>query len=130
MSYYNTVNTDYTDNTVPRCVLKQCVYKQIVEDIKRRCELGIFEEGGKLPSCRELAISLGVNPNTVQRAYSELEQDGYVISSPKKGYFAKPRGDADKHNVALSKIKELLAAGLTRNDIMNIIDEILGDGND
>ena len=51
---------------------KLSVYLQIVEDIKRKIEIGLMREGDRLSSCREFALKLGINPNTVQRAYSTL----------------------------------------------------------
>ena len=49
---------------------KQSVYAIIVDDVKKKIKLGLLKEGEKLPSCRELALKTGVNPNTVQRAYT------------------------------------------------------------
>ncbi len=66
---------------------KNNVYEQIVNEYKRFIELGIIKQNEKLPSCRVLAKELGINPNTVVRAYSVLEQEGYITSLPKKGAF-------------------------------------------
>lgn len=46
-----------------------------------------MQPGEKLPSVRELAVSLAINPNTIQRAYHELESEGYIVSVPGKGSF-------------------------------------------
>lgn len=102
---------------------------QIVDRIKRMCELGLYDEDGKLPSCRELAMSMGVNPNTVQRAYNQLEQEGYVISSPKKGYFAMA-ANSRRESVAIDKIKELKAAGFTRAELCELVKTVYGEDND
>lgn len=67
---------------------KLSVYESIIENIKRDIELGIIAEGEKLPSCRDMAMRLGINPNTVQRAYSELEAQGVIYTVPKKGVYA------------------------------------------
>ena len=53
------------------------IYAQIIEQFKRQIEAGVLQEGEKLPSVRELAGSLAINPNTIQRAYRELEQQGW-----------------------------------------------------
>lgn len=66
---------------------KQDVYLEIAEKYKEYIRLGIIKNGEKLPSVREAAGELGVNPNTVARAYSKLEEDGYIRSLPKKGAF-------------------------------------------
>lgn len=108
--------------------MKQCVYIQIVERIKRMCELGLYGEDGKLPSCRDLAMSMAVNPNTVQRAYNQLEQEGIVMSSPKKGYFA-TAVNSRRESVAIDKIKELKAAGFTCDELCDIVCAVYG-GND
>lgn len=63
------------------------VYLEIVNDYKRYIELGIYKSNDKLPSVRTLALELGVNPNTVQRAYKVLEDEGYIKSSPKRGIY-------------------------------------------
>lgn len=93
------------------------------------CELGLYDEDGKLPSCRDFAMSLGVNPNTVQRAYTQLEEEGFVTASPKKGYFVKAV-NSRRESVAIDKIKELKAAGFTRAELIDIVKEIYGEEND
>lgn len=71
---------------------KQSVYQTLVNQIKKEISMGVRQENERLPSCRDLATQLGVNPNTVQRAYSILEEDGYIFTIPKKGvYVGKPR---------------------------------------
>ncbi len=66
---------------------KQDVYIEIAERYKEYIRLGVIGNDEKLPSVREAAVELGVNPNTVARAYAKLESDGYVTSIPKKGAF-------------------------------------------
>ena len=67
--------------------LDQLNNEQIVNEYKRFISLGIIKFDEKLPSCRQLASDLGINPNTVQRAYNVLEQDGYINVLPKKGVY-------------------------------------------
>ncbi len=64
------------------------IYEQIRQEFMRLILSGIIAPGDKLPSVRELAGSLSINPNTIQSAYRELEADGYLISVPGKGSFA------------------------------------------
>ena len=108
--------------------MKQSVYLQIKEDVKRKIELGLLRENERLPSCREKALQLGVNPNTVQRAYTELEEDGYIYTVPKKGVYVSAM---DKKSSALlvakQKLEELKAAGLSRKKLDEILDEIYGE---
>lgn len=107
---------------------KTSVYLKIVEDIKRRIALGIAAKDERLPSCRELALELGVNPNTVQRAYSTLEEEGVIYTIPKKGVYVSG-GKSDKGDIrklAAEKIAEFKAAGLSRDEMEKILTEVYG----
>ncbi|MBO4419912.1 MAG: GntR family transcriptional regulator [Oscillospiraceae bacterium] len=64
------------------------IYEQLEEKLRRLILSGAIAEGEKLPSVRELASQLAINPNTIQRAYRELEQNGFIYSVPGKGSFA------------------------------------------
>ncbi len=66
---------------------KQPIYRQIMDQIVLLVSTGVLDTGEQLPSIRDLATSLGINPNTVARAYSELEQRGVIDTIPKKGAF-------------------------------------------
>ena len=63
------------------------IYEQVKDDLRRLVVTGAMQPGEKLPSVRELAVSLAINPNTIQRAYHELESEGYIVSVPGKGSF-------------------------------------------
>ena len=65
------------------------IYEQIKDAIRRLIFSGAMAEGEKLPSVRELASELSINPNTIQRAYRELEAEGCVHSIPGKGSFVR-----------------------------------------
>lgn len=71
---------------------KRNIYEEIVETYAKYIRTGALRTGEKLPSCRGLAMQLGINPNTVERAYSELEKRGLIRTLPKKGAFV--RGEA------------------------------------
>ena len=79
------------------------IYEQVRDGLRRLIVSGAIADGEKLPSVRALASQLAINPNTIQRAYSELESEGYAASVPGKGSFAAVLDDA----VAARK-KELL----------------------
>ena len=66
---------------------KNSIFEQIVENYKKLIVTGTITSGEYLPSCRELAKELGINPNTVARAYSKLEEEKYVTILPKKGAY-------------------------------------------
>lgn len=107
------------------------VYESIVNDVKRKISLGLLREGERLASCREYALLKGINPNTVQRAYSELESEGFIYTIPKKGVYVAP---VDKglqlKKVAKEKLSELKASGLNKEQLTEILDEIYGDNDD
>ena len=80
------------------------IYTQIIEGLQKKITAGVLEPGDKLPSVRELAGQLAINPNTIQRAYRELEQEGWLTSVAGKGSFAALREEAGEN-----RKQELLA---------------------
>lgn len=78
------------------------LYQQIIEKYKELVLTGALKEGDKIPSVRDLAATLAINPNTIQRAYRELENQGYILSVPAKGSFVAPVKTAD-----LPRLEEL-----------------------
>ena len=66
---------------------KRPIYEQMVEKLERLIASGGLEPLTKMPSVRSLAMELSVNPNTVQRAYAQLEQDGYLYTVSGRGSF-------------------------------------------
>lgn len=70
------------------------VYEQLVEGFKRDIILGIMEPDSLIPSVRSLSVTLGINPNTVQKAYLELERSNITYSVPGVGRFVSPEGAA------------------------------------
>lgn len=103
---------------------KLSVYEKIIEQIKRDIALGILMEGDKLPSCRELAFEMGINPNTVQRAYTTLEELGVITSMPKKGVYVSGGNDKTALKEAEKQIRTLKAAGLTKEQLEAVIASI------
>ena len=69
---------------------KRPIYEQMVEKLERLIVSGGLEQGSKMPSVRGLAVDLAVNPNTVQRAYTLLEQEGYLYTVSGRGSFVAP----------------------------------------
>ena len=76
------------------------IYEQIKDGFKKLIATGAIATDEKLPSVRSLATQLSINPNTIQRAYTELEGEGYIYSIPGKGSFAAPGGEADQQRRA------------------------------
>lgn len=72
------------------------IYEQIKDGLRRLIVSGALPLDSKLPSVREMATELAINPSTIQRAYRELEQEGYICSVPGKGSFVCASGEAEK----------------------------------
>ncbi len=72
------------------------IYEQIKDGLKHLLVSKVIGTGEKLPSVRELAASLAINPNTIQRAYRELENEGYIYTVSGKGTFAAAQDDVLK----------------------------------
>ncbi|MBQ7615140.1 MAG: GntR family transcriptional regulator [Butyrivibrio sp.] len=87
------------------------IYEQIVENFKMQIFKGILQEGDQMPSVRSLAVELSTNPNTVQKAYAELERQGFIYTVKGRGNFVK--GDVllveNKKNELVKEIVELFA---------------------
>lgn len=81
------------------------IYEQVKTTLRKLIVSGAMSPYEKLPSVRELASQLVINPNTIQRAYRELEQEGYIISIPGKGSYANLSAQVDE-----GRKKELLTA--------------------
>ena len=101
------------------------IYEQVKEGFRQLILSGVLTADEKMPSVRELAGSLAINPNTIQRAYKELEQEGYICSVPGRGSFVCDRGEALKTRKAelfselektLSQLEQL---GLSRAEIID-----------
>lgn len=65
------------------------IYLQLIEQVKRSVALGVLAPGEQLPTVKQLATDLTVNPNTVARVYRELERDGVIETSPGRGSFVR-----------------------------------------
>ncbi|GHV32449.1 GntR family transcriptional regulator [Clostridia bacterium] len=85
------------------------IYEQIRDEYRRRIITGAIRPDERLPSVRELSVALTINLNTIQRAYRELEQDGYSYSIPGKGSFAAAGANVDKrrHGILLDRLRDV-----------------------
>ena len=107
---------------------KKSIYEEIKETVERYISLGVLKDGERLPSVRNLALKLGVNPNTVARAYYELEDEGVIHSIPKKGVFAcaaEKRSPVKEE--ARSRLIVFREAGLSKEDALSLIEEVYRD---
>ena len=85
---------------------KRAIYEQVVDRLSDLMLIGALEPGDKLPSVRSLAVDLSINPNTIQKAYIELERQGYVYSVKGVGSFVADM-DVIKENKKIIIYKEL-----------------------
>ena len=83
------------------------IYLQIIEQVKRSVALGVLAPGEQLPTVKQLAIDLTVNPNTVARAYRELERDEVIETAPGRGSFVRGNGSVDAARSAASDVTAL-----------------------
>lgn len=102
------------------------IYEQIRDELRKLIVTGAIGVDDKLPSVRALATELAINPNTIQRAYAELEAEGYVVSVTGKGSFV---AEGDTQNTArraelTGKLKPLLEElknlGMTREELVQL----------
>lgn len=111
------INLDYTSRTP--------IYEQIVDNIEKYVALGILKEKEQIMSIRELASTLGINPNTVKKAYTILENKGIITSISTKGTFIKENASLVKDqtiNNYLNEIKDIIdkltKLGLSKEEIL------------
>ena len=87
---------------------RKSIYEQVMDQLKEQIMTGRMATGDKLPSVRELSKSITVNPNTVQKAYRELERQGYVYITSGVGTFVADRSEIHADLPALQKAQENL----------------------
>lgn len=104
------------------------IYEQVKDGFRRLIISGALPKDYKMPSVRELAATLAINPNTIQRAYRELEAEGYICSVPGRGSFVCEKGEADAARKAelLEKLgalaKELRMLGAEREELLRALE--------
>jgi len=111
---------------------REPIYSQIEKGIIKYISLGIYQADEPLPSVRSLACELGINPNTVAKAYKNLEVCGVVYTKAGKGIFVKGDNAFDEmHRTIRKNLREKLTdiknAGFDKNELLEIIDEIWRD---
>ena len=96
------------------------IYTQIAEGFRSQIYAGILRPGDKLPSVRELAAQLAINPNTIQRAYRELEADGSIVTVTGKGCFVGEKAHTSHAAWQTFDLaaKELLRQGISPQELI------------
>ena len=114
---------------------KQPLYEQLVEQLRMQIILGGMKAGAAMPSVRQLATELGINPNTIQKAYRRMEVERMILSIPGKGssvsdnlaeMLAKQR--EDQRSKAKQMLQECRETGLTKEEITQMVEEIYKEG--
>ena len=104
-------------------------YEQIVEKFKSLILKGVLETDSKMPSVRSLAMELSINPNTIQKAYAQLERDGFIYTVKGRGNFVAEKEDLlmDKKNEIFEKfraiLKEALEMGIDADELISFIEK-------
>lgn len=117
------INIDYQD--------KRPIYEQVVDKYKQLIVKGVLSADEKMPSVRNLAINLSINPNTIQKAYQELERLGFIYTVSGRGNFVSDSGkwinNASLHarDKFADTVKELINLGISPEEIHKMIDEIV-----
>lgn len=105
------------------------LYEQVRDGLRRMIATGALADGEKLPSVRALAAQLAINPNTIQRAYNELEAEGCICSVPGKGSFAVRDDKNAARRLELMQqargvLTELHLLGVSREELQDLIEEV------
>lgn len=110
------------------------IYLQLIEQVKRSVALGVLSAGERLPTVKQLASDLTINPNTVARAYRELERDGIIETNVGRGSFVSSHGASARAATALTDVsasaldaavREAKSLGLKRADLRDLFKEAL-----
>lgn len=114
---------------------RKSIYEQVVDNIKELIMRNVLPPQSKLPSVRELSKLLLINPNTVQKAYKELERQGYIYTSAGLGTFV---SKIDTNVLDIQKFKDIMEhirfyieelhyIGLTDDEILKAVEEIINE---
>ncbi len=110
---------------------RQPVYEQLIDQLERLVLTGLLPPETQLPSVRSLSLELAINPNTIQKAYSELDTRGIIYSVPGIGCFVSPQAVSllqahtrGKLGNLRSLAAELALGGLTKEELIACIDEV------
>jgi len=107
------------------------IYEQIIEQLETFVLKGVLKVGDQIPSVRSLSIQLSINPNTIQKAYSELDRTGIIDTVPGRGSFIAKDAKANLQNLQGGQLKELsniverlALAGITKEEIVDAINKV------
>ncbi len=106
------------------------VYQQLYDDVVRLVSLGVLKSNTKLPPVRTLAAELGINPNTVSKAYKMLEADGYIYSTVGRGSFISDQlGQKEAAKIQVEQdlkksVEQAYKHGVLKEEVLEIVRQI------
>jgi len=110
------------------------IYEQLIEKIRTLAVQGYLKPDEHLPSVRVLAAELAINPNTIQKAYAELERQNVIYAVPGRGNFVSPdigavaRKEREKQIEAIEEsLKKAKTTGITKEDLITLVDRVYMD---
>ena len=110
------------------------IYLQIEKQILKMIQLGVYPENSPLPSVRAMACSLGIYPNTVARAYKDLEVQNVIYTIVGKGVFVSSENEKYIKSLALDEVRRIILnaknAGIPKEEIINLINNEWRENND
>lgn len=110
------------------------IYEQVVDKLQELMVCGVLKEDAQLPSVRSLAMDLSINPNTIQRAYAELERQGFIYSVKGKGSFVGENSDikAARRSFLYKEIEKLVVEArrleVSKDELMEKVRELYDRG--
>lgn len=111
---------------------KRPLYEQVKEKLTNLIAAGALPEDEKLPSVRALAVELAINPNTVQRAYRELESEGFIYTVQGRGNFVSKSSmwQNSKYKEIMEEIRSLfeqaLSFGIKKSELLELVEQVCG----
>lgn len=107
------------------------VYEQIINQVEEQILTGLLNSGDKMPSVRSLSVSLSINPNTIQKAYTELDRKKLIVTVPGKGSFISHEaldilGASSREKMPEFKqaVRELAIAGITKDELIQAVNDV------
>ncbi|MBP3580506.1 MAG: GntR family transcriptional regulator [Clostridia bacterium] len=104
------------------------IYEQIRDNLKKLIIDGVLKPDEKILSVRELAVEMTINPNTIQKAYKDLENEGYIYSVRAKGYFVAPKDNVKNTDVLFralrETVRELYYLGVQERELLETVFDI------
>ena len=110
------------------------IYLQLIDQVKRSVAIGALNAGEQLPTVKQLAVDLTINPNTVARAYRDLERDEVIETAPGRGSFVRASANGATARKTLSdvaveslnqSVREAKSIGLSRDEVMALVQSTL-----